>query len=290
MGNVDPAELPAHLDDLYRYALSLTRDRDRAADLVQDTVLRAMERGHQFRNDAPLGHWLTVIAHRLAIDQGRRSSREIPMEESEADWRDDSFSVDAVAVVERAATRAELEDALARLPFIYRSAVVLHDVKGLRVADIAEIHEIGLSAAKQRLRRGRMALVRALASGHERHLATKGVPLRCWDARQHVSDFLDGDLAPELAAAVEQHLSGCPTCPPLYAHSWVCTTSWASCAIPTPSSRPTSAPASPPRSTGPPDPAAAQALTGLGCGDGRLRACVPGAGGAGHPRAGDGDW
>lgn len=139
------------------------------------------------------------------------------MEESEADWRDDSFSVDAVAVVERAATRAELEDALARLPFIYRSAVVLHDVQGLRAADIAEIHEIGLPAAKQRLRRGRMALVRALASGHERHLATKGVPLRCWDARQHVSDFLDGDLAPELAAAVEQHLSGCPTCPPLYA-------------------------------------------------------------------------
>ena len=38
----------------------------------------------------------------------------------------------------------------------------------------------------------------------------------CWDARQHVSDYLDGDLAPELARLIESHLEVCPTCPPLY--------------------------------------------------------------------------
>lgn len=214
---VDRDELAALAPDLYRYALATTRDPHEAADVVQEALVRALERGDQYRGDAPLAHWVTRIAHRLVIDRARRSDREVLVDEAEADWRDDGFSVDAAAVVERAATRAELEDALARLPYAYRSAVVLHDVQGRTAAEVAAIHEIGLPAAKQRIRRGRMALVRALASGHERRLATKGVPMRCWDARQHVSDYLDGELHPDTGRAVEAHLAGCPTCPPLYA-------------------------------------------------------------------------
>ena len=41
--------------------------------------------------------------------------------------------------------------------------------------------------------------------------------MRCWDARQHVSEFLDGVLDAETARTVEAHLEICPTCPPLYA-------------------------------------------------------------------------
>lgn len=41
--------------------------------------------------------------------------------------------------------------------------------------------------------------------------------MRCWEARRHVSDYLDGELEPAVARTVEQHLQGCPTCPPLYA-------------------------------------------------------------------------
>jgi RNA polymerase sigma-70 factor (ECF subfamily) len=205
------------IDDLYRYALSLTRNPDRAADVVQDTVVRALDRGDQYRSDAPLLHWLMRIAYHLVLDAARRDSREIVVDDAEADWRDDDFSVDPEAVASRAATRAELEDALARLPFIYRSVVVLHDVEGHTVARIAEVLDIGLPAAKQRLRRGRMALVRALAEGHERRRVTRGVPMRCWDARQYVSDYLNDDLDPSTRRLVETHLGGCPTCPPLYA-------------------------------------------------------------------------
>ena len=59
-------------------------------------------------------------------------------------------------------------------------------------------------------------LVSALASGHERRHQHRGVPMRCWDARQHVSDYLDGVLDQGTARVVEAHLSVCPTCPPLY--------------------------------------------------------------------------
>ena len=41
--------------------------------------------------------------------------------------------------------------------------------------------------------------------------------MQCWDARQHVSDYLDNTLDDTTKTLVESHLGICPTCPPLYA-------------------------------------------------------------------------
>ena len=204
-------------DGLFRFALSLTRDRDAAEDLVQETFVRAFEKRGSFRGESSAGTWLRRILHNLAVDRARRSGREVLVDEVEDKWRDDAYTVDAAAVVERAETREELEDALVRLPFIYRSAVVLHDVEGWTMTDVAQTQGIGLPAAKQRLRRGRMMLVTALASAAERRAALEGVPLRCWDARRRISEYLDRELEPAEAELVERHLATCPTCPPLYA-------------------------------------------------------------------------
>lgn len=217
MHPIDGDALATEASQLYRFARSLVRDDHLAADLTQDTLVRAMERSSQYRGDAPLGAWLRGILRNLSIDRARRSSRELPVEEVEDDWRDDAYTVDPSVVAERAATREELEDALVRLPFDYRVPVILHDVEGWKVREIAELEEISLPAAKQRLRRGRMMLVSALASGSERRAILKGVPMRCWEARRHVSDYLDGALNPQIASQVESHLERCPTCPPLYA-------------------------------------------------------------------------
>jgi RNA polymerase sigma-70 factor (ECF subfamily) len=213
----DDETLAAALVELYPFAFSITRDPELAADLIQDAWLRASRSVGQWRGDAPLASWLRRIIHNLAIDSARRSGREVLVEEVEDRWRDDEYSVDAAVVSERAQTREELEDALVRLPFIYRSVVMLHDIEGWTVAEIAELLELGLPAAKQRLRRGRMMLVTALAEGQERRENLKGVPMACWDARQHVSEYLNGDLDAVTAALLERHLEVCPTCPPLYA-------------------------------------------------------------------------
>lgn len=210
-------DLAQHATPLYRFALTITRDPELAADLVQDTLLKAIERADQYRGEAPVRAWLRRILHNLAIDRIRRAEHEVIVEEVEDNWRDDAYTVDPAAVAERTQTREELEDGLARLPFIYRVAVILHDVEGWTVREIAETQDISLPAAKQRLRRGRMSLVTALADGHERRKNLEGVPMRCWDARQHVSDYLDGVLDPPTAQLVEAHLETCPTCPPLYA-------------------------------------------------------------------------
>ena len=198
----------------------MVRDAHAAEDLVQDTLLRALQQAHTFQGDSALATWLHRILHNLAVDRFRRERGDASDDvkhEVEAKWRDDSYTVDAAIVVERAETREELEDALVRLPVIYRATVVLRDAEGLTLAEIADIQDIGLPAAKQRLRRGRMMLVDALAQGQERRDALHGVPLRCWDARSKVSDYLDDELPAPDRVLVERHLQGCPTCPPLYA-------------------------------------------------------------------------
>lgn len=216
-GTVTEDALVAEIPGLWRFARTLLRSDADAEDLVQETLARALERRSSFRGDAGLATWLHRIAHNLAVDGFRRSGREVDIDEVEDRWKDDDYTVDADAVADRAHDRAELEDALVHLPFAARAAVLLHDVEGWTVKEIAEMSEIGLPAAKQRLRRGRMALVSELARNAERRVALEGVPLRCWDARRLVSDYLDGELATDEARGVEAHLRSCPTCPPLYA-------------------------------------------------------------------------
>ncbi|HEX5333111.1 MAG TPA: sigma-70 family RNA polymerase sigma factor [Cellulomonas sp.] len=212
--------LVPEVPSLLRYARTIARSRESAEDLVQETLLRALQRADTFRGESSLRTWLHRILHNLAVDRLRQDREDATGDverELEEQWHDDSYTVDAAVVVERAELRDELLDALLRLPVIYRTAVVLHDVEGMTVAGIADVQCIGLPAAKQRLRRGRMMLVSALARGPERRAGTHGVPLRCWDARRRVSDYLDGELTVSDRVLVERHLEGCPTCPPLYA-------------------------------------------------------------------------
>jgi len=214
------SRLADEVPGLLRYARTIAPDSHLAEDLVQDTLLRALQREESFHGDASLASWLHRILHNLAVDRFRRDREDATEDVGrmvEDRWRAESYTVDAATVVERAETRQELQDALLRLPVIYRTVVVLHDAEEMTVAEIAGVQGVGLPAAKQRLRRGRMLLVDALAQGRARRDALSGVPLRCWDARSKVSDYLDDGLPASDRVLVESHLEACPTCPPLYA-------------------------------------------------------------------------
>jgi RNA polymerase sigma-70 factor (ECF subfamily) len=207
----------AELPWLVRLATRLTRDPDVAEDCAQEVLLSAWRRHDQLRDPAALRGWLRRSLVNRVIDRARASHHELNVDEVEAEWADDTWTVQPERVLERADLREDLEDALARLPVILRVPVVLHDAFGWTAVEIAEAMGIGLPAAKQRLRRGRMMLVSALAEDDARRRASLAQPLRCWRARRHVSGYLDGELDPATTAAVEEHLGSCPTCPPLYA-------------------------------------------------------------------------
>lgn len=187
-------QLVAELPGLLRYARLLTRDAQGAEDLVQETVVRALERAAQFRGR--VGCHLVAPDHVHPVRRRDPCATPEPVDEEalvdavEADWRDDAYTVTAEVVPERAERREELLDALLRLPVPYRTAIVLHDVEGLTASAVAEVQQVSLSAAKQRIRRGREMLVSALAGGAERRAALAGVPLNCWDARSRIDDYL----------------------------------------------------------------------------------------------------
>jgi len=216
-GDAFAAALIAELPRLVHLATRLVRDPDQAQDCAQETIVGAWRRRDQLRDGKAMSAWLRRSLVNRVIDRSRVHHDELDIEAVEANWHDDDWSVVPERVLERAEMRDELEDALARLPVVYRVAVVLHDALGWTAAEIAAATSAGLPATKQRLRRGRMMLVSALAIDDERRLASEAQPLRCWRARRHISAYLDGELDEATKAAVEEHLAGCPTCPPLYA-------------------------------------------------------------------------
>lgn len=210
------AAIGAELDGLYRFARRLTAAQHAADDLVQETALRGLHSCGTFRGDSSLGTWLHRIMWHLAVDHSRHGRHELLVDEVEDRWRDDHYSLDPHTVLERATDADSLREALVRLPFIYRSALVLHDSLGWPHQEIADRLEITVANSKQRVHRARMLLVTALHEAPAREQATKGVGMRCWDAREQVSDYLDGALDEAARRSLEAHLAGCPTCPSLY--------------------------------------------------------------------------
>ena len=188
--------LAAELPRLVHLATRLVRDADQAEDCAQETIVGAWRRADQLRDRAALSAWLRRSLVNRIIDRSRRHHDELDIDAVEADWQDDHYSVAPELVLERAELRDELEDALARLPVIYRMPVLLHDALGWTGPEIAAAMDAGLPATKQRLRRGRMMLVTALAEDDARRRASLDQPLRCWRARRHVSAYLDGELDP----------------------------------------------------------------------------------------------
>lgn len=201
---------------MFRIALGVLRNRADAEDAVQEAFLRAWRGRAGFRGDGRPAAWLRRVVHNVAVERARRVAREVPVAEVDDLWRDDAYTVDAERVAERAATRRDLEDALVGVPAVHRAVLLLHDVEGLTVPEIARLQGTPVETTKARLRRGRMSLVTQLARADERRGAVHGVPLRCWDARRRVSEYMDGGLDAVTRRALEEHLAGCPTCPPLY--------------------------------------------------------------------------
>ena len=201
---------------LLRYALSLVGDRSKAEDLVSDTIVKALEKSGEFKGQSSIRTWLHRILHNLAVDAGRHGTHELTVAEVEQYWRDDTYSVDAAEVAEKAADIEELREALLHVAYQYRAVLVLHDAERWSMREVAALLDISLPAAKQRLRRGRMMLVSALARSGEGRSAKNATALTCWEARSRVSDYIDGELAIKERESLEEHMKSCSTCPPLY--------------------------------------------------------------------------
>lgn len=143
---------------LRRYALMLCRNPADADDLVQQTLERALDRAHQFREGADLRAWLFSILHNAFVSDRRTIDRRV---RADADLSDAHMPVAGDQE-----HRAELRQVLARidlLPDEQRRVLLLVSVEGFTTDEVAELLGIPVGTVRSRLARAREALRQDMA-------------------------------------------------------------------------------------------------------------------------------
>jgi RNA polymerase sigma-70 factor, ECF subfamily len=151
-------EAEAVRPELHRYAARLVGSVIDGEDVTQDALASAFAMVGSISADTPLRPWLFRIVHNRAIDTMRRRSirRSEPLETA-FDLADASAVDPEDALMRQDAVRVALAH-FAKLPVPQRSAVILKDVLGESLVDIAALLELSVDAVKAHLSRGRAGL------------------------------------------------------------------------------------------------------------------------------------
>jgi RNA polymerase sigma-70 factor (ECF subfamily) len=146
---------------LYGYLLRQTRQRARADDLLQQTMLHIHRARASFIPGAEVTPWAFAIARRLLVDGMRRGKREVLSDDGEIDPGPDRGPMaDEVAQARELAVR--IDGILAKLPQSQRAAFELIKHEGLSVAEAAQVLGTTVAAVKLRAHRAYEALRGAL--------------------------------------------------------------------------------------------------------------------------------
>jgi RNA polymerase sigma-70 factor (ECF subfamily) len=143
--------LEPHHDRALAFARSIARSRTEGDDLLQEALVRALDKIDALREDRAFRGWLYRVVISVHRNRYRRGfwQRFLPLT---TDVVSDERLDENLGATQRA--RA----ALASLPHEQREAIVLHDIEGWRVEEIAELEGSSVSAIKSRLSRGRERL------------------------------------------------------------------------------------------------------------------------------------
>jgi RNA polymerase sigma factor (sigma-70 family) len=138
-----------HADGIYRFALKHLRDEDLAKDVVQESFARLWAKLDQVEG-AKAKSYLFTTAHHVMVDEVRKGGRSTRMEDHHDHLRTTSQAQPDLKEV--------LDAALATLPAIQRSVVLLRDLEGYAYEEIAELTGLNLAQVKVYIYRGRTAL------------------------------------------------------------------------------------------------------------------------------------
>jgi RNA polymerase sigma-70 factor (ECF subfamily) len=164
------AEAIPHMSALYTFATRLTRDPDDAADLVQETFLKAFRFFDKFERGTNCKAWLFRILKNSYINRFRKSSKAPDtveydvIEEFYETVRDSS--VETSVLEDRLFNQAFDDDivaALDALPEEFRTVIILCDIENFTYEEIAEFIDCPIGTVRSRLHRARKILAGQLA-------------------------------------------------------------------------------------------------------------------------------
>lgn len=150
--------LLAQIPSLRAFALSLTGNRDRADDLVQNTLMKAWAAAASFQEGTSLRAWLYTIMRNNFYSEYRKRWREVQ----------DVDGLAAAGLVSLPAQHGHLDladfrVALARLPADQREALILVGATGFSYEEAAAICGVALGTIKSRVNRARRKLMQLMA-------------------------------------------------------------------------------------------------------------------------------
>jgi RNA polymerase sigma-70 factor (ECF subfamily) len=158
-------EAMPHSDLLYNYALRMTNNSADAADLLQETFLKAFRFWDKYEQGTNIRAWLFRIMKNSYINRYRKESKEPETVDYDdvqnvyASVRGDSpDSGDLQDAVEKNLLDDDVDEAVASLPEEFRTVVILCDIEGLSYEEIAEFIDCPLGTVRSRLHRGRKLL------------------------------------------------------------------------------------------------------------------------------------
>ena len=152
-----------HIDALYGFAMTLTRDRTEAEDLVQETYLRAVRAFGRLTPDSNLKSWLFAIMRNAWINQLRHLHSgprfvELDAEEDDRGQWFDPLANDPHVVFVKKLERLEVRSAIESLPNLYGEIIVLREIEGFSYQQIASILGCPVGTVMSRLGRARAKL------------------------------------------------------------------------------------------------------------------------------------
>jgi RNA polymerase sigma-70 factor (ECF subfamily) len=159
-----------HIDAVYRMAMQLARHPDEAADLVQETYLRALRVAERYEErGGGIRPWMFKILHNVFYTRVGKAKREptgveqlgsAPSDEPAPGDAPPAWDLESLAwehVDER------LKASIDELRPEYKSVLLLWGVEGLKYREIADIQEIPIGTVMSRLHRARSILARQLS-------------------------------------------------------------------------------------------------------------------------------
>jgi RNA polymerase sigma-70 factor (ECF subfamily) len=158
-GNAFESLVATHYEGLYKFAWSLSKSPDDAADLTQQTFLIWAEKGHTLREADKVKSWLFTTLYREFLRQYRRGKTVTAIDQEILETRHDPDLVSSVRQMEGKEALAALQD----LDPAYREPLTLFYLENLAYKEIAEVLDIPIGTVMSRLSRGKAQLKAALS-------------------------------------------------------------------------------------------------------------------------------
>lgn len=157
-------DLTVEMERLEKFAFKLTRNKPDADDLLQSTIVRALEKKHLFQEDTNLFKWTSKMMYNLFVSGYRRKTK------FETQYDPESY-IERESVEAPQDTKMEfirVSEAIEKLSQDHRDILTMICIKGMQYAEVAEILDIPVGTVRSRLSRARENLTALLNANDNR--------------------------------------------------------------------------------------------------------------------------